>query len=137
MSEQNLDIIRRGYEAFGRGDIQTLLGLFDEQIEWVSPGPPELATSGRRVGHQAVAEFFTTLSDLLDIQSFEPREFIVQGDRAIVLGHDTARVRATGKLIEADWVHAFTLRNGKVLSFQEFFDASAIVAELRAAHAAV
>ena len=46
MTEENLDVIRRGYEAFGRGDINALLESFDEQINWVTPGPPELATSG-------------------------------------------------------------------------------------------
>ena len=59
MSEQqNLEVVRRGYDAFGHGDIETLLSLFDEQIEWVTPGPAELKTSGRRTGRQAVGEFF-------------------------------------------------------------------------------
>ena len=132
----NLDVIRRGYDAFGRGDIDTLLGLFDEQIEWVSPGPPELATSGRRVGRQAVADFFTSVNDLFEIQRFEPKEFIAQGERVVVLGNETSRLKATGKVLDADWAHVFTLRNGKVVSFQEYIDTAAVVAELRAAHAA-
>jgi ketosteroid isomerase-like protein len=50
MTEDNLDVIRQGYEAFGRGDINALLESFDEQIQWITPGPPELATSGNRTG---------------------------------------------------------------------------------------
>jgi ketosteroid isomerase-like protein len=137
MSQDNLDVIRRGYDAFGRGDINTLLTLFDEQIVWVAPGPPELRTSGRRVGPQAVAEFFAAVNDLFEIQRFDPQEFIAQGDRVVVLGHESARVRATGKVLESDWAHVFTLRNGKVTAFQEYFDTSEFVAELRSAHAAV
>jgi ketosteroid isomerase-like protein len=135
MSEQqNLEVVRRGYDAFGHGDIETLLGLFDEQIEWVTPGPPEVKVSGRRVGRQAVAEFFTSLSELFDIQRFEPREFVAQGDRVIVLGEDTTVVRATGKAINGSWAHAFTLRDGRVVAFQEYLDMSETVAELRKAH---
>jgi ketosteroid isomerase-like protein len=136
MSEDNLDLVRRGYDAFGRGDIPGLLALFDEEIQWVTPGPPELATSGRRTGRQAVAEFFGSVNEVFDIQRFEPREFIAQGERVVVLGSETARVRATGTTLELDWVHAFTMRNGKVVAFQEFFDTAAVVAAMSAAHAA-
>jgi len=136
MSEDNLGVIRRGYDAFGRGDINTLLESFDEQVSWVTPGPPELATSGRRTGRQEVAEFFVSVNELFDIQRFEPKEFLAQGDRVVVVGSETARARPTGNVIEADWVHVFTLRNGKVVAFQEFFDTAAVVAALSAAHAA-
>jgi ketosteroid isomerase-like protein len=136
MSEGNLDVIRRGYEAFGRGDINALLESFDEQISWVTPGPPELATSGNRSGRQAVAQFFAAVNDVFEIQRFEPREFLVQGDRIVVLGSETARVRATGKVIDLDWVHVFAMRNAKVVAFQEFFDTAAVVAAVSAAHAA-
>ena len=135
MAEDNLDVIRRGYEAFARGDINALLESFDEQINWVTPGPRELATSGHRTGRQAVAQFFATVNDVFEIQRFEPREFLAQGDRVVVLGSETARVRATGKVIELDWVHVFAMRNRKVIAFQEFFDTAAVVAALRPAHA--
>jgi hypothetical protein len=136
MSQDNLDVIRRGYDAFGRGDINTLLESFDEQVSWVTPGPPELATSGRRTGRQEVAEFFVSVNELFDIQRFEPKDFLAQGDRVVVVGSETARARSTGNVIEVDWVHVFTMRNGKVVAFQEFFDTAAVVAALSAAHAA-
>jgi len=136
MSQDNLDVIRRGYDAFGRGDINTLLESFDEQVSWVTPGPPELATSGRRTGRQEVAEFFVSVNELFDIQRFEPKDFLAQGDRVVVVGSETARARSTGNVIELDWVHVFTMRNGKVVAFQEFFDTAAVVAALSAAHAA-
>ena len=136
MSEDNLGVIRRGYDAFGRGDINTLLESFDEQVSWVTPGPPELATSGRRTGRQEVAEFFVSVNELFDIQRFEPKDFLAQGDRVVVVGSETARARSTGNVIELDWVHVFTMRNGKVVAFQEFFDTAAVVAALSAAHAA-
>lgn len=138
MSEQqNIEIVRRGYEAFGHGDMNTLLGLFDEQIEWISPGPADLPTAGRRTGRQQTAEFFTVLNDTFEIQRFEPREFIAQGDRVVVTGIDTSRVKATGKVIEGEWAHIFTLKDGKVVRFQEYQDTAEAVVELRAAHASV
>lgn len=136
MSASNVDVVRRGYEAFGRGDIEGLLGLLDEQIQWVTPGPPELATSGRRTGRQEVGSFFGAVNDLFDIQRFEPAEFIAQGDRVIVLGSETARARSTDALLELDWVHVFTVRDGRVVAFQEHFDTAAVVAALSSRSAA-
>ena len=136
MSDNNLDIVRQGYDAFGRGDISALLDLFDAGIQWVTPGPPELATSGRRTGRQEVAGFFAAVNQAFDIQRFEPREFVVQGDSVVVLGSETAGVRSTGRVIDLDWVHVFKLRNGKVVAFQEFFDTAAVVAAMSAADAA-
>jgi ketosteroid isomerase-like protein len=83
-----------------------------------------------------VAEFFGAVNDLFDIQRFEPTEFIAHGDRIVVLGGETARVKATGKVIDLDWVHVFKMRNGKVVAFQEFFDTAAVVAAMGVAHAA-
>ena len=137
MSEQqNLEIIRRGYDAFGHGDIDTLLSLFDEQIEWVTPGPAELPIAGRRTGRQQVAEFFGVLDSVLEIQRFEPTSFTAQGDQVIVTGSDTARVKATGKVLDGAWAHVFTLKDGKVTRMQEYTDTAELVSELRAAQAA-
>ena len=71
----------------------------------------------------------------VEIERFEPQTFLADGDRVIVLGDDTARVKATGKVLTERWAHAFTLKNGKIVAFEEYMDTSAVVAELRAAHA--
>jgi hypothetical protein len=134
MSEQqNIDLVRRGYEAFGRGDLAGLLSLFDEQIKWVTPGPTDLPTAGTRRGRDSVQQFFGTLAELFDFQRFEPKEFIAQGDRVIVLGEDTVRLKATGAVFDLEWAHAFSVKNDKIVTFNEYLDTAAIVAELRTA----
>jgi ketosteroid isomerase-like protein len=133
--QQNVELVRQGYEAFGRGDIDGLLSLFDDNIEWVAPGPSDLPTAGTRRGLQQVAEFFRAVDEVLEIQRFEPKTFVAQGDRVVVLGEDTARVKATGKVLSEAWAHAFVIKNGKVVSFQEYLDTAATVAEIRSAAA--
>jgi len=133
--QENLAIVRRGYDAFGRGDIEGLISLFDENIEWSSPGPSDLPTSGQRRGHQQVRQFFGSVNELYDFQKFEPHTFIAEGDHVVVLGEDTAVVKSTGKAITESWAHVFTVKNGKIVRFQEYIDTAAAVAELRAAQA--
>jgi hypothetical protein len=135
MSENNVAIVRQGYEAFGRGDIETLLSLLAENIEWTSPGPADLPTAGIRRGRQQVAEFFKAVNELFEFQRFEPKTFIAEGDRVVVLGEDTSLIKATGKVLDGEWAHVFTVRNGQIISFHEYIDTADIVVELRAAHA--
>jgi ketosteroid isomerase-like protein len=134
MSEQqHIEAVRRGYEAFGRGDLDALLSIFHEDIEWKVSGPPDLPTAGTRRGHQQVREFFHKVEEVFDVQKFEPKTFVVDGGTVVVLGTDTARIKATGKVVEEDWVHVFTFRGDKVAHFREYVDTAAIVAELRGA----
>lgn len=129
--QQNVDIVQQAYAAFGRGDIPGLLSLLDTDVPWVTPGPSDLPTAGRRRGHAGVGEFFTTLVSMADIRRFEPQDFIAQGDKVVVLGEETAVLKATGATVENRWVHIFTVRGGKVVAFEEVFDATAMVVELR------
>ena len=133
--ESNIDVVTRGYAAFGRGDLEALLRIFDENIEWVTPGPPELPTSGIRRGHKEVAQFFQTLSEHFQVEQFLPREFISEGDRVVVTGDEVARLRSTGKVINVKWAHVFGMKDGLVVTFQEYFDTCAAVEALREAAA--
>ena len=133
--QRSVDVIQKAYDAFGRGDIPGLLALLDDQIVWTTPGPPEVPFAGTRRGPSAVAQFFQTLASVLDIVRFEPRQFIAQGNQVVVLGDDTSRVKTTGSSIESRWTHVFTVRNDKIVAFEEYGDTSALVAELARAHA--
>ena len=133
--QQNVEIVKRAYEAFGRGDINGLLELCEEKIEWASSGPSEMPTAGIRRGRDQVAQFFNAVDQVFEMQRFEPRQFIAQGDQVVVLGGDTVKIKATGKVLTEEWAHAFTIRNGKIAAFREYIDTAEVVAELRAASA--
>jgi uncharacterized protein len=124
-SQGNVQLVKDGYAAFARGDIQGLVALFAEDIEWVIPGAG-LPLAGTYRGHAGVASFFQKLADDGDILAFEPRHFVAQGDRVLVVGWERARVKATNRTFQSDWVMAFTVRNGKVTKFHEYSDTQAI-----------
>jgi ketosteroid isomerase-like protein len=136
MSQQNISLVQKGYDAFGRGDIDGLLSLLDAQIEWTTPGADDLPTAGTRRGPAQVGEFFTTLSEMFEFDSFEPQAFIADGDRVVVLGVDQVRVKGgSGKPLKESWCHVFTISNGKISAFREYMDTAAFAAELKTAGA--
>jgi uncharacterized protein len=66
--QENVQIVKEAYAAFGRGDMQGLLALLAEDIEWISPGgasPP----AGTYRGLTAVAGFFRKLSEVVNTES--------------------------------------------------------------------
>ena len=139
MSEKdNIRLVQQAYDCFKRGAIDELLSLNAEDIEWTTPGPPDvLHTAGTRRGRQGVAEFFSTLSREEDIEIFEPQEFIAQDDQVVSLIRCRARVKATGKAADITLVHVFSIQDGKVKRFREFFDTAEVVKAYISTQAAV
>lgn len=129
MSEQaNVRTVVEAYTSFKNGDIESVLKVLTADVEWITPGPPELMpVAGKRRGRDEVAQFFSTLNEQEEVLMFHPEEYIAQGDKVIALIKYRGRVKATGKSVEADLVHIFTLGNGKVRSFREFYDTAAVL----------
>ena len=126
MSEiTNVEIIQQAYEKFGSGDVPGLLALMAADIRWTVPEIENALFAGSRNGVEKVGEFFKELNEAEDITRFEPLEFIAQNDRVVVLGESAATVRITGQSYETNWVHIFSVRDGKVTEFTEFFDNAA------------
>ena len=130
----NSAFVRSLYDAFGRGDMQSMFDNVDPAIEWVSNGSGEtIPWGGKRNGRAGVASFFQALGDNLDFEAFEPRQFLDSGDAVTVLGRSRARFKDNGRgTFDSEWVHIFTIRDGKVARFQEYYDTAAIERALAA-----
>ena len=124
---QNTQVVKDAYAAFGRGDVEGILGRLDESVVWkpVYGAGPHVPTAGERRGRAQVGEFFKNVAQNVNFSRFEPREFIATGDKVIALGHYTATT-PIGKNFDSDFAMVFTLRNGKVVEFQEFTDSAAV-----------
>jgi ketosteroid isomerase-like protein len=120
--QQNIQTIKDAYAAFARGDIQSVLSVLTDDVEWETQGAAPIPYAGVFLGKDGVTQFFRILADSDDAQVFEPRRFFADGDMVVVLGRYAARVKKTGRTAEADWVHAFTFRDGKVAKYCEYYD---------------
>ena len=56
----------------------------------------------------------------------QPPEFIAQGDRVLVVGFATGKIKATNKMFEDHWVFDITVRNGKLTYVREYVDTQAL-----------
>src|SRR5471032_793185 len=122
--ETNIQTVKDFFAAIGRGDREALLALVAEDIEWIIPGE-DWPLAGTRHGHAGLADLLETASRSIET-STEPREFVAQGDRVMVVGFARGRIKATDKTFEDHFVFAITVRNGKVTTIREYIDTLAL-----------
>ena len=120
-----LDVVQQAYAAFGRQDIPALLKFVAEKVDWKEICPGSLPYSGLRRTPPEVGQFFADIGEAEDITTFEPREFIEAGENVTVLGYLEGFARDTNQKFQSEWVHVFSVRNGKITRWRGFTDTAA------------
>ena len=123
--EKNVQIVKDFFAAMGSGDKQGLLALSAEDIEWIIPGE-DWPLAGTHRGHAGLADVLQKANETVETSFPEPPEFIAQGDRVLVVGFATGRVKATNRTFKDDWVFDVTVRDGKVTKIREYIDTQAL-----------
>ena len=124
-TQENVQIVKDFFAAMGRGDKQGLLALSAEDIEWIIPGE-DWPLAGTHRGHTGLADVLQKANETVETSYPEPPEFIAQGDRVLVVGFATGRVKATNRTFEDHWVFDITVRNGKLTNIREYIDTQAL-----------
>ena len=120
----NLEIVKRSYRAFGRGDMDAVLADMDEGIEWQqAQGLPHGGT------YRGIAEVRRNVFDPLDRDwwsefSAEPDELLDAGDEIVALGRYRGVAKESGKVLDVPFVHVWSLRDGKAWRFRQFLDSA-------------
>jgi uncharacterized protein len=121
-TETNLLIVKKLYDAFSRKDINGLLELLHEDVEWGEPENPYNPAGGTRKGHAGFLEWINIGKNAEDILLLNPQRFLTDADSVAVIGNMKCRAIRTQKIYESDFVHFVVIRGQKVWKFQEFFD---------------
>jgi len=123
MSEANIAFVQSLYAAFQRGNIAMIVGATAADAVWQIHGrPKDYPAIGTYKGPEGVGKFFAIVADTEDVTAFAPREFYASGDKVFVRGNYAWTIRKTGKPVSCEWLHMMTLRDGKLLGFEEFTD---------------
>ena len=123
--EKNIQTVKDFFAALGRGDREALLALVAEDIEWIIPGE-DWPLAGTHRGRAGVAAAFQKASEEVPFSYPEPPEYVAQGDRVLVVGVATGKIKATNRTFKDDWVFAITVRDGKLTKIQEYIDTQAL-----------
>ena len=123
MAHANVDLIQDLYAAFLRGYVGTIVAAVTPDVHWsVNGREKDFPLLGTFRGPREVEKFFALISEHEQITEFAPQEFHATGDKVFVHGRYAGTLRKTGRRIESDWFHVFTIKGGKVSKFKEFSD---------------
>ena len=119
MSQENVEVVRRVFEAWNAGDMDAVRDLHDPEVimrsakEWPEPGP--------YVGREAVMREFEQLRETWDADALEPiRDFVDAGDRVLVrfAWHGVGQ----GPEANVEMTYVATVRKGKIFNIEYFLD---------------
>lgn len=134
--QQNVAIIQKVFEAFGRGDVQTILDYCTNDCEFYCPGPSSIPYAGTKKGRAEIQGYFDALTVTQSDANLSIDQFVSEDDTVVAIGRYTAKVNSTGKPIDTPVVLTFRVRNGKITRHMVIGDTAALAASYTTAAAA-
>jgi uncharacterized protein len=121
MSQEAIDMARRGYEAFSRRDLDAALEMLDPQVE--AHDPPEVPDAAVHRGREAVRRDWEQTLELFDDLKIDIEDVFDSGGEEIVLFvRYSGRGRESGAAVEARTGHVWTFREGRAIRLRQYLD---------------
>ncbi len=123
-AKENVQVVKNFFAAIGSGDRRRVLSLVAEDIEWIIPGE-DWPLAGTHSGHAGQSNLLEGASKSMET-STEPRDYVAQADRVLVVGSAKGKVKATNKTFKDNWVFDITVQTGKLTKIREYIDTQAL-----------
>src|ERR1043166_3187407 len=120
--ESNKQTIQEMYAAFGRGDVDTILGKLSDDVLWVVNLDTVVPWSGDYSGKGNVPRFFDAIFQSVQVESFEPQDWYTDGDTVVSTGEFGCLVNSTGKTARMRWIFVWKFNGDRVVSYEQFGD---------------
>ena len=124
-NEENVQVVKDFFAAIGVYNKHDVLALVAEDIEWIIPGEG-WPLAGTHRGHAELGAVLQKASEEIETRYPTPPEFVVQGDRVLVVGVATGKIKATNKPFKDNWVFDVAVRDGKLTKIREYVDTQAL-----------
>ena len=118
VSHDDVETLRRGYEAFNRGDWKATFQAAHPDLEFKTAD--RVANPGTYRGPDEALRFFEDLFEPFDQVVAEPQQFFERGDRIAVLVLVRLRPKGSSAVVENLIGHLWTMRDGKAARFEVF-----------------
>jgi ketosteroid isomerase-like protein len=128
-AEDNIKTIQLIYEAFGRGDVATIVANVTDDVDWGAEAAGTAAPwYGPRRGPSGVQDYFTAFASTMDVEEFVPLTFAGTDDEVLTVVRFAAKNHDTGKSVSQHLHHYFRFRDGKVAYYRGTEDTAQVAA---------
>jgi len=128
MSNANVESVQRIYEAFGAGDVETILGLLADDVDFSSESEAPIAPWHGVRTKAEVPAFFQAIGETIDVTDFTVLSVTANDTDVMAVIRFGFTVRSNGKSGTMNLHHWWTFRDGKVVLYRGSED-TALVAE--------
>lgn len=127
MSTDAKSIVTAFYDAILAGQVEEAIrDRMTSDVVWDNPLPEPIPFGGRFEGHDGVADYLEKIFGDIEIEEFEIKDVLAEGDHIVLIGQETCLVKSTGKRYTMDWVHQVKLRDGRIAYIREYNDTACI-----------
>ena len=126
-----IGIVRGFYEALGRGDVPGVLGRLHDRLEWTEAERFPYYSGTWRSPQEVLDKLLVPITRDWNGFSAKPHEFIADGDRVVALGVYSGASKATGKSMTSPFAHVWTVRDGRLASFNMYTDTAKVLEALK------
>lgn len=118
--DTNLATITRLYEAFGSGDVDAILAVVADDVDWAADASTDVAPwYGRRTTKAEVAGFFAGIAGAIEVLEFTPLAMAANGDAVFAFIRFSYRGLESGQQATANLHHYFRFNNdGKIVYYR-------------------
>jgi ketosteroid isomerase-like protein len=113
MSHENVEVVRRGLEAFARARWEESVQAMDPSVEWHDS--PDLPGAQVYKGREGVLAQWRGMSEALEDFTVEAERFFDAGDLVVVFLRSRGRGRASGIPVSRELAQVYTVKNGRVV----------------------
>jgi uncharacterized protein len=130
-AEDNLATIRAIYEAFGTGDVETILDAVADDVDWAVDAEPVAPWYGQRNGKDGVASFFADIANSTEVQDFAVEGMGASDNEVFAFLRFAVRMKATGREASFHLHHYFRFGgDGKVEYYRGSEDSAQVARAL-------
>lgn len=127
VSEATRTVANQWFNALKAGKGEDALKCLDKDVVWIN-NPPSKGLSdivpwlGEYHGFDAVLGTFKIWGELSQVQKFELLNLVIDGDEALALVHEVAKIFATGLCYDIEFIQRLKVGNGKIVFWKSYWD---------------
>jgi hypothetical protein len=128
---EELELIRRGYDAWNRGDIRAVIDLTHPDFRW--DDPPEIVGARGGKGRRAFERYLRSFAQVWDVLRCEPEEYWTAGELLLVVVTGGGRGKRSGAWVERRFFHVWTIRDGRAARMEGYVEEHDALERLKSA----
>ena len=119
MQNQPLATVQEMFSAFGAGDLERFKKTVSEDTVWTYHGTHKIPKATFH-GREAAVRFISKILTTTEVISFEPQQFVTEGNTVVVIGEEHQKIKRTGEELKQRWVQVYTVEDNVITRMEEF-----------------